>query len=60
MIPLQEKKTVRVAVLVEGKPYRTFEGLDEEELLRSAHLVKSELATSGKSAEVKVFHQITG
>ena len=52
---------VRIIVSVIDKPYRTYEGFDEEDLLRQARILSSELTASGvKGVEVKTFRQITG
>ncbi len=59
-VPQDVRKT-RVNVLVSGKIVRTYEGFNEEECLRDAQILKTELVASGKTeVAVKVLHSING
>jgi hypothetical protein len=52
---------VRVSVILNNKPYRTYEGYDKEQLLRDANVTKTELVASGQTdVVVKSFEQILG
>lgn len=52
---------VKVAVILNGKPYRSYEGYDKDHLLREAEVTKTELIASGqKDVQVKSFEQILG